>query len=103
LGAREDDDLFDVAVDNEIKSHDKRSAGKRPGGREAGGPAAKRHKKDAKFGFGGKKRHAKSGDATSSGDLSGFSVKRMKAGGAGKGKTTPRMGKNRRKAVAGKR
>ncbi len=29
-------------------------------------------RKDAKFGFGGKKRHAKSNTAESSGDLSGF-------------------------------
>lgn len=92
---------FDVAVEDELKGADKKSAGKRAGGRD--GPAAKRHKKDSKFGFGGKKRHAKSNDAVSAGDLGGFSVKRMKAGGGGKGKTTPRLGKNKRKAAAGKR
>jgi rRNA-processing protein EBP2 len=38
----------------------------------------KRQKRDAKFGFGGKKRFSKSGDAVSSGDLRGFSAKKMK-------------------------
>ena len=99
-GEREDID-FDVAVDTEIKGVDKKSAGARPGGGRDGPGAAKRHKKDAKYGFGGKKRHAKSNDAASAGDLGGFSVKRMKAG--GKGKTTPRLGKSKRKAAAGRR
>lgn len=103
LGATEADDLFDVAVDNEIKAHDKRtaSAGKKRPGAPSGAPNAKRQKKDAKYGFGGKKRHAKSGDAVSSGDLSGFSVKRMKSG--GKGGAKPRLGKSRRNAGGGKR
>lgn len=51
-------------------------------GRGEGGPGYKRQKKDQKFGFGGKKRHAKSGDAASTGDLRSFSAKKMKAGGA---------------------
>lgn len=38
----------------------------------------KKQKKDEKFGFGGKKRFAKSTDATSTGDLRGFSAKKMK-------------------------
>jgi rRNA-processing protein EBP2 len=103
LGATEADDLFDVAVDNEIKAHDKRtaSAGKKRPGAPSGAPNAKRQKKDAKYGFGGKKRHSKSGDAVSSGDLSGFSVKRMKSG--GKGGAKPRLGKSRRNAGGGKR
>ncbi|KAB5545627.1 eukaryotic rRNA processing protein EBP2 [Coniochaeta sp. 2T2.1] len=93
---------FDVAVEDEIKGASDKKGGKRgAGGRD--GPAAKRHKKDSKFGFGGKKRYAKSNDAVSAGDLGGFSVKRMKAGGGAKGKTTPRLGKNKRKAAAGKR
>jgi rRNA-processing protein EBP2 len=50
----------------------------------------KRAKKDAKFGHGGKKRFAKSGDAMSSGDLTGFSSKKMK------GHTKQRPGKARR-------
>ncbi|GAB1314130.1 rRNA-processing protein EBP2 [Madurella fahalii] len=106
LGAHEADDLFDVAVDNELASHSNKSK-KRSAG-EHGPPNAKRQKKDAKYGFGGKKRFAKSGDAMSSGDLSGFSAKRMKTGGgaAGGGKKhgkAPRLGKSRRKAMAGKR
>ena len=102
-------DLFDVGVDNELNKPGKRSRGGDGDGR---GPNNKRAKKDAKFGFGGKKRHAKSGDASSSGDLTGFSAKRMKKGGGpggaagGKPKTsfkTARLGKNKRKAAAGKR
>ncbi|KXX79027.1 rRNA-processing protein EBP2 [Madurella mycetomatis] len=106
LGAHEADDLFDVAVDNELASHSKKSK-KRSAG-EHGPPNAKRQRKDAKYGFGGKKRFSKSGDAMSSGDLSGFSAKRMKTGGGagGGGKKSgkaPRLGKSRRKAMAGKR
>ncbi|KAK4250221.1 eukaryotic rRNA processing protein EBP2-domain-containing protein [Corynascus novoguineensis] len=106
LGATEADDLFDVAVDNELKSagnSKKRSAS----GDSRGPPNAKRQKKDAKYGFGGKKRHLKSGDAMSSGDLSSFSAKRMKSGGFGaklgggakKGGKAPRPGKSRRQAM----
>lgn len=51
-------------------------------GRGEGGANFKRQKRDQKFGFGGKKRHTKSGDAASSGDMSGFSQKKMKSGGA---------------------
>lgn len=52
----------------------------------------KRQKKDDKFGFGGKKRFSKSGDAASSGDLRAFSVKKMK----GVKKGSQRLGKSRR-------
>ncbi|KXH55722.1 eukaryotic rRNA processing protein EBP2 [Colletotrichum nymphaeae SA-01] len=92
-------DLFDVGVDNEIKSHTNSDGkrGGRDGGRSGSGVNAKRSKKNEKYGFGGKKRHAKSGDAVSSGDLSGFNAKRMK-GGVGK-KPQQRPGKNRRKAM----
>ncbi|KAK4150074.1 eukaryotic rRNA processing protein EBP2-domain-containing protein [Chaetomidium leptoderma] len=79
VGANEAEDLFDVAVDNELKSAGK----KRSAGDHGGPPGAKRQKKDTKFGFGGKKRFIKSGDAMSSGDLSGFDAKRMKSGGRG--------------------
>ncbi|KAI0398352.1 eukaryotic rRNA processing protein EBP2-domain-containing protein [Xylariaceae sp. FL0594] len=101
LGTQEAD-LFDVAVDNELKSH-------KPQQSRAGSGAHnnnKRQKKNEKYGFGGKKKHAKSGDAVSSGDLSGFSAKRMKANGPGakaKLPKTSRLGKSRRKAGAGKR
>ncbi|KAL6900241.1 eukaryotic rRNA processing [Trichoderma evansii] len=84
-------DIFDVSVDNEIAKHSQRSGSTRQSGARA--PNAKRQKKNEKFGFGGKKRHAKSGDAVSSGDLSRFDVKRMKS-------KASRPGKNRRKAAA---
>jgi rRNA-processing protein EBP2 len=79
-------DMFDVAVDDEIK--DAKASRK-----DRQGPN-KRQKKDEKFGFGGKKRFKKSGDAMSSGDLKGFSSKKMK------GVVKQRPGKARR---AGKR
>jgi rRNA-processing protein EBP2 len=79
-------DMFDVAVDDEI-------ATAKPSRKDRMGPN-KRQKKDEKFGFGGKKRFAKSGDAMSSGDLRGFSSKKMKGG------AKQRPGKARR---AGKR
>ncbi|CAK7202383.1 rRNA-processing protein EBP2 [Sporothrix eucalyptigena] len=107
-------DLFDVAVDKELAgATNKKSGGGRDGARGGrtgapGAPNAKRQKKNEKYGFGGKKRHSKSGDAMSSGDLSGFNAKRMKAGSRPGGKTggprtATRPGKARRKAAAGKR
>ena len=54
-------------------------------------PPNKRQKRDERFGFGGKKRFAKSGDALSSGDLRDFSTKKMKAQ-----KKPQRLGKSRR-------
>ncbi|KAK7757181.1 rRNA-processing protein EBP2 [Diatrype stigma] len=93
-------DLFDVGVENELSAHHKnqRSAGNR-GGRGGGDsrpqPNAKRQKKNEKFGFGGSKRHAKSGDAISTGDMSGFSARRMKngdSGGGGRGRGGGRGG-----------
>ncbi|KAK5993157.1 rRNA-processing protein EBP2 [Cladobotryum mycophilum] len=93
-------DLFDVGVDTEIAKHSQRSgAGRQQRGPQSANP--KRQKKNEKYGFGGKKRHAKSGDAVSSGDLSTFNAKKMKAGGKPKGKAS-RPGKGRRKAMASK-
>ena len=63
-------------------------------GRERGA-GMKRQKRDEKFGFGGKKRFKKSGDAVSTGDMGGFSAKRMKQGGTVK----QRPGKARRAAA----
>lgn len=79
-------------MDNEIAKHSQRSGSTRQQS-GAHAPNAKRQKKNEKFGFGGKKRHAKSGDAVSSGDLSRFNVKRMKS-------KASRPGKSRRKAAA---
>ncbi|ETS79901.1 hypothetical protein PFICI_07430 [Pestalotiopsis fici W106-1] len=92
-------DLFDVGVDNELQKH---SSSQKRGARE-GGPNLKRQKKDQKYGFGGKKKHSKSGDAISTGDMSGFSAKRMKTGTKGKPMKTARLGKARRNAGAQKR
>lgn len=95
--ATNEPDLFDVAVTedpNPAKKNRSETRGKSGDN--------KRAKKDAKFGHGGKKRFAKSGTAESSGDLSGFSVKGMKARNASGGNKKPqRAGKGRR--AAGKR
>ncbi|ETI21256.1 hypothetical protein G647_07601 [Cladophialophora carrionii CBS 160.54] len=86
-----DDDLFQT-VDVEKAGAKDRS------GRERGpGFNAKRQKRDQKYGFGGKKRHSKSGDAASSSDMRGFSAARMKGKG-GKVKAK-RPGKSRRSAA----
>ncbi|PQE07359.1 hypothetical protein CJF32_00005253 [Rutstroemia sp. NJR-2017a WRK4] len=91
-------DLFDVALEEETTG---------PKSDRKGGPN-KRQKRDERFGHGGKKRFKKSGDAMSSGDLSGFSVKKMKGkgaaggrGGAGGAGAKKRPGKARR--AGGKR
>lgn len=65
-----EEDLFDIALDNDDAPTDRR--------RGDGKAASKRAKKDQKYGFGGKKRHAKSNDAQSSADGREFSVKKMK-------------------------
>ncbi|OAA53984.1 rRNA processing protein [Niveomyces insectorum RCEF 264] len=103
-------DLFDVAVDHELSattSPNKRPSGVFPLSSSRSNyhtPNAKRQKKNEKYGFGGKKRHAKSGDAFSSGDLSGFNPKLMKSssGGRSGGSKAARPGKARRKAAAGR-
>ncbi|KJR83764.1 rRNA-processing protein EBP2 [Sporothrix schenckii 1099-18] len=99
-------DAFDVAIDKELSAGAGRGAkGGARGGAAGGGVNAKRQKKNEKYGFGGKKRHSKSGDALSSGDLSGFNARKMKAGGKpGRGRATAtRPGKARRQAAASRR
>ncbi|KPM41638.1 hypothetical protein AK830_g4932 [Neonectria ditissima] len=98
-GGTKEADIFDVGVEQEIKKPNGRSGAGR--GQDASGPNRKRSNKNEKYGFGGKKRHAKSGDAKSSGDLSGFDAKKMKAGGRGK-VTKTRPGKARRKSMGPK-
>ncbi|KAJ5433065.1 rRNA-processing protein EBP2 [Penicillium daleae] len=80
-------DLFDVAIEE---------SGKPERRNREGGPNAKRQKRDQKYGFGGKKRFSKSGDAGSTGDLRGFSQKKMKAG------ASKRPGKSKRAAAKGR-
>ncbi|KAI9158808.1 rRNA-processing protein EBP2 [Paramyrothecium foliicola] len=94
-------DLFDVGVDSELAKHSQRSgSGRGQMGASRGGQNVKRQKKNEKYGFGGKKRHSKSGDAASSGDLSGFNAKKMKTGGKSRVSKATRPGKSRRKAMS---
>lgn len=89
LNANEDD-MFDVALEDAAVTEKADRAARRSKGDRAG-PNRKRQKKDEKFGFGGKKRFAKSNDAKSAGEMKGYSVKKMK------GKTgKPRPGKSKR-------
>ncbi|KAF1846940.1 Ebp2-domain-containing protein [Cucurbitaria berberidis CBS 394.84] len=89
ITATNEEDIFDVAVNNDDSKPSDR-------GRGADGKAFnnKRSKKDEKYGFGGKKRHAKSNDAQSSADGRGYSAKRMK--GKATGGASKRPGKARR-------
>ena len=83
LKSTNEEDLFDIELDDAEKGSDRRRGGE-------GKTNHKRAKKNEKYGFGGKKRHAKSNDAISSADGKGFSVKKMKGGAA------KRPGKDRR-------
>ncbi|WP_461712923.1 hypothetical protein, partial [Streptomyces sp. DSM 41029] len=90
-------DMFDVALDEETSEKSNRRDSRGKSGDN------KRAKKDAKYGHGGKKRFSKSNDAKSAGDLSGFSVKGMKArdghrpgGATGGHKKNARPGKSKR-------
>ncbi|KAL1598424.1 rRNA-processing protein EBP2 [Nothophoma quercina] len=79
-----EEDLFDIGLEADDSKPDRRD--------RAGGN--KRQKKDAKFGFGGKKRHAKSNTAESTSDGRGFSSRKMKGKSGGAAKARP--GKARR-------
>ncbi|KAK6533437.1 rRNA-processing protein and EBNA1-binding protein ebp2 [Orbilia ellipsospora] len=94
LGDAHEDDPFDIAIEKAAKA----TGRDRRGGGSGGPPNAKRQKRNEKFGFGGKKKFAKSGDAMSSGDMSGFSSKGMKKNSFGSGKKVkaPRLGKSKR-------
>jgi rRNA-processing protein EBP2 len=80
-----EEDLFDIGLEADDSKPDRREG-------RAGGN--KRQKKNEKFGFGGKKRHAKSNTAESSGDGRGFSSRKMKGKTGGAAKARP--GKARR-------
>ena len=94
-GPTEDkDNLFDVAIEDAAAQPSRKR-----GCDSDNGPSMKRQKKNERFGFGGKKRFSKSGDAASSGDMRDFSVKKMKGGAKGGAK---RPGKSRRAAAKGR-
>lgn len=89
--------MFDIELDNTASSKRQKPNGDSRGG----GGNSKRSTKDAKYGFGGKKRFAKSNDAASAGEMKGFSTERMKgrapAGKARAGKVgKSRPGKSKR-------
>eukprot|EP01135_Chromosphaera_perkinsii_P000745 Nk52_evm33s151 gene=Nk52_evmTU33s151 len=101
-----DDQQFNIDVEDDGEGN--KNANKRKADGGAAGKNAKRVKKDAKYGFGGKKKYAKRNDGESSADISGFNVtknkslhkgmkqrKSMKGGKAGKGKAQ-RPGKSHR-------
>ncbi|KAL8739150.1 MAG: hypothetical protein Q9181_000179 [Wetmoreana brouardii] len=88
-GEADETDLFDVALEDASKAN---RGARRSSSGQGGRTSGKRQKKDAKYGFGGKKRFAKSGDALSSSDLRAFSTKKMK----GQKKGPQRLGKSRR-------
>jgi len=81
--------MFDVALDDAAETDRQDRSGKRS---KDGKPGMKRGKRDEKYGYGGKKRFAKSNDAKSSADTRGFSAKKMKGGKKG----AQRPGKSRR-------
>lgn len=92
------------SIDVEAEPNKDRS-GRERGGADSDDRKFKRTRteKDKKFGHGGKKRFAKSGDASSTADMKGFSVGRMKGrtrggGAAGRG-GAKRPGKARRAAA----
>ncbi|KAI4937327.1 uncharacterized protein J4E92_002057 [Alternaria infectoria] len=89
ITATHEEDLFDVAATADDDKSERRSRGG-AGGKDFN----KRQKKDSKYGFGGKKRHAKSNTAESSADGSGFSARRMK--GKPSGGVSKRPGKDKR-------
>ncbi|KAK6348939.1 rRNA-processing protein and EBNA1-binding protein ebp2 [Orbilia blumenaviensis] len=94
MGDENEGDPFDIAIEKASKATGRE-------GREKRGPNAKRQKKNEKFGYGGRKKFAKSGDAASSGDLSGFNSKGMKKNSFGSGKKAkaPRLGKSKRQGA----
>ncbi|CAG8499398.1 1124_t:CDS:2 [Paraglomus brasilianum] len=87
------DDDFEIALEEAARED-------RPVKRQKIGKSAKRSKKDAKFGFGGKKRYAKSNTAQSTADISDFNPRAMKGGwGEKKKPKNYRFGKTRRQTM----
>ena len=98
LTTTNEDDLFDIALEDAATTEKADKAARRQKRDARGKPNPKRQKRDEKYGFGGKKRHQKSGDAISSADMRGFSTKRMKSDSFGgpKSKGAKRPGKSKR-------
>jgi rRNA-processing protein EBP2 len=90
LTQENEDDIFDVALEDAETTAKKDRDSRRASAK--GKPQFKRQKRDEKFGYGGKKRFAKSNDAASTSDMRGYSAKKMK----GNAKTATRPGKARR-------
>lgn len=80
-----DDDDFGISLDTTDDS--KKNGGKSNGGAGKTDVNRKRQTKDSKYGFGGKKRFAKSNTRDSTDDLSSFNPKKMKSGG-GRGRSS---------------
>ncbi|RCK67667.1 rRNA-processing protein EBP2 [Candida viswanathii] len=85
-GANEisNDDDFQIALEEATKENNRDNKRRKPN--------SKRLAKDAKYGFGGKKRGNRENDAQSSADISGFSTRKMK----GKSSSS-RPGKSKRR------
>ncbi|TGZ83020.1 eukaryotic rRNA processing [Ascodesmis nigricans] len=102
IGDEREDNMFDVALDEQTQ--DKGKKGDRKRTRESTDASrGKRQKKDSKYGFGGKKKFSKSGDAISAGDIGdSFSHRKNKTGfgggAGGKKRKAPRPGKSKRQA-----
>ncbi|KAH0009774.1 Ebp2-domain-containing protein, partial [Aureobasidium melanogenum] len=73
IGNANEDDMFDVALEDAAETEKKDKAARKAGGADSRGGKNnfKRVKRDEKYGFGGKKRFSKSNDAKSSSDMSG--------------------------------
>ncbi|CAH6723857.1 rRNA-processing protein Ebp2p [[Candida] jaroonii] len=87
------DDEFQIALEEATKENSRVDKERHANGRNGDKrqrPNGKRLAKDAKYGFGGKKRFLRKNDAQSSADVSGFSSKKMKNQRPGKSKRSRR-------------
>jgi rRNA-processing protein EBP2 len=98
--AENEPELFDVELEDAAttarKDREERKKRSASGSGSKGEPNTKRQKKNEKFGYGGKKRFTKSGDAMSSADMRDFPGKKMKKPFKGGGGAKARPGKARR-------
>ncbi|CAG8724241.1 7067_t:CDS:2, partial [Cetraspora pellucida] len=102
--------IEDTAIDDDFEiALEQAAADDRPKKRQNTGKNTKRISKNARYGFGGKKRHSKSNTATSSADISQFDSKKSKGFGRRastanqkRKSTKKRPGKARRKSTRNK-